>query len=147
MSRKDHEQQLPPIPARALILSPPATPGAEYLVKTAMMIVLPDGTSFMATPSWKHSWYYGVLRLGAWVPVLVPPGDPDRAQLDDSHVPDPRDIAAAIGEALGGPSSKQYPHDEWRGKLGNEYAERLIKEGVFNAEQAAAIRQRISAGV
>ncbi|HEY3905778.1 MAG TPA: hypothetical protein VGM14_17855 [Streptosporangiaceae bacterium] len=147
MSRRDHSQQLPPIAARALILSPPATPGAEFLVKTAMMIVLPDGTSFMATPSWKHSWYYGVLRLGAWVPVLVSPGDPDNAELDDSHVPDPREIAAAIGEALGGPPANPCPYDEWRVKLALDYAERLIKEGVFNAEQAEAIRQRIGAGI
>jgi len=147
MSRRDH-QQMPPIQARALILSPPATPGAEYLVKTAMMIVLPDGTSYMATPSWKHSWYYGVLRLGAWVPVLVTPGgDPDGAELDDDHVPDPRDIAAAIGEALGGPPANPYPYDEWRVKLALDYAERLIKEGVFDNEQAQAIRQRISAGI
>jgi hypothetical protein len=146
MSRKD-QQQPQPIPARALILSPPAAPGAEYLVKTAMMIVMPDGTSFMATPSWKHSWYYGVIRLGAWVPVMVPPGNPDGTELDDNRVPDPRDIAAAIGEALGGPPANQYPIDEWRVKLALDYAERIIAEGVFNAEQAQAIRKRISEGI
>ena len=94
-----HKERPQPIPARALILSPPAMPGAEYLVKTAMLIVLPDGTSFFGVPSWKHSWYYGVLRLGAWVPVLVPPGAPDETELDTDRMPDPRDVAAAVVEA------------------------------------------------
>ena len=62
-------------------------------------------------------------------------------------MPDPRDIAAAIGEALGGPPANQYPIDEWRVKLALDYAERLIAEGVFNTEQAEAIRKRIKEGI
>lgn len=136
-----------PIPARALILSPPAAPGAEYIVATAMLIVLPDGTTFFGKAAWSHTEYYGVVRLGTWVPVLMPPGNPGGAKLDTSHVPHPTDVAAVIAEALGGPRVMRAAYDEWRVKLALDYAERLIAEGVFNTEQAEAIRNRIKEGV
>jgi hypothetical protein len=112
-----------------------------------MMIVLPDGTSFMATPSWAHTSYAGVLRVGAWVPVLMPPGNPDKVKLDHEHVPTPLEVAAAIGEALGGPPAKQVPVDEWRVNLALDYAQRIIADGVFKTEQAEAIRKRIKEGI
>ncbi len=78
---------------------------------------------------------------------MVPPGQPDEAELDFDHVPASEDIAAVIGEALGAPAVAPVPPDEWRVRLALEYAERLIAEGPFSPEQADAIRQRIKAGV
>ena len=144
LARRDKPEN---VPARALILTPPAAPGAEYNVGTTLLMVFPDGTSALGRPSWRHSWYYEVIRLGHWVPVLVPPGQPDEAELDEDHVPSPEAIAAAIGEAPGGPAVAPAAPDEWRVKLALDYAERLIAEGPFSPEQADAIRRRISAGV
>ncbi len=142
-----HRNKPENIPARALVLTPPAAPGAEYNVGTTLLMVFPDGTSAVGRPEWRHSWYWGVIRVGGWIPVTVPPGQPNQAELDTDHVPSPETIAAVIGEALGGPPAPPAQPDDWRIKLALDYAERLIAEGPFSPEQSDTIRQRIKAGV
>jgi len=135
------------IAARALVLSPLPAPGTEFNVTVTMLIALPDGSVMVGTPSWRCTLEFGVIRTGMWVPVTLPPGKPDRAELDGSHVPWAREVGAVIGEALGGPAVKVVPPDDWRVTLALAYAERIIADGALTPGQAEAIRHRIRLGV
>ncbi len=135
-----------PISARALVLSPPPGPGTEYNVMVTLLIDLPDGSVMVGTPSWRCTLEFGVIRPGMWVPVRLPPGKPDKAELDGVHVPRAREVAGVMAEALGGPAVKVVPPDEWRITLALAYAERIIADGVFTPGQAEAIRQRLRLG-
>jgi len=131
------------IAARALVL----TPLAESEIYVTLAVELPDGSTAASVVGWRHAMYRGVVVPGTWIPVLLPDGRADRAELAQDQVPLDSDVAEVIVEALGGPAAAPRPADVWRIQLALAYAERIINTGGFTEDQADAIRQRIKVGV
>jgi hypothetical protein len=133
----------PAIAARALLL----TPLAESEVYVTLAIELPDGSTTVSVVGWRHAMYRGVVVPGTWIPVLLPDGRADRAELAEDQVPLDSDVAEVIVEALGGPPAAPRSADVWRIQLALACAERIIDTGGLTEDQADAIRQRIKVGV
>lgn len=147
MSPFGHKGKSEPISARALVLSPPSAPGAEYNRATALMIELPDGRKVFGSPEWRETQCSGAVQLGDWIPVTLDPDDPDAAELDVDHVPTDSEVAAVVAEVLGGPPAPVAAPDEWRVTLALRAAERIFAAGVLADGQAEAVRQRIRRGI
>lgn len=146
LGRKDKQE---PVSARALVLSPVAAYGTQTMFHPVLLIELPDGSTTVGHPAWgtAYTLYSGVIGTGTWLPVTLPPGEPDSVQLDEHHVPDARVVAEVMAEALGGPAVAVVTPDQWRISLALAYAERIIADGAITSDQAEAIRQRIRLGV
>jgi hypothetical protein len=91
-----HKGEREKVSARALLLSPPASPGSHGANPTTTLAIgLPDGrtvfghggSGYGGAAGWSYSASAGVLRVGRWVPVMLLPDDPDHAELDHDHVP------------------------------------------------------------
>jgi hypothetical protein len=129
--------------ARALVL----TPLAESEIYVTLAVELPDGSTAASVVGWRHPRYRGVVVPGTWIPVRLPDGRADRAELAQDQVPLDSEVAEVIVEALGGPAATPRSADVWRIQLALAYAERIIEAGGLGEDQADAIRQRIKAGV
>jgi hypothetical protein len=147
MSSIGHKDKAETVSARALVLSPPSAPGAEYSRATTLMIVLPDGRKVFGSPEWRETKNTGAVQLGDWVPVILDPANPDFAELDLDHVPTDHEIAAVCVEALGGPAAAPAPPDEWRVALALRAVEKVASAGALTEAEAESIRRRIRQGV
>jgi hypothetical protein len=133
--------------ARALVLTPTVWPGGDSASYVTLAIELPDGGRVIGKPFWIYRKYAGVIDVGCWVPIKVPPDKPDKAVLDEDRVPEIDEVAAVMAEAVGGPAAAPVEPDEWRIALAARYADRVIDAGGISDADAEAIRARIRRGV
>jgi hypothetical protein len=147
MSPFGHKEKAEMVSARALVLSPPSAPGAEYGRATTLMIVLPDGRKVFGSPEWRETHNTGAVQLGDWIPVILDPANPDLAALDLDRVPTDHEIAAVCVEALGGPAAAPAPPDEWRVALALRAVEKVFAAGALTEAEAESVRQRIRQGI